>query len=248
MLTLLRFLSCYLNDVKMKKVPPRKGRDGKAVPERGQSPLRRYHHGALEEALVEAAAQLAAERGVAALSLRGAARRAGVSQAAPYHYFADKSALVAAVAERGFRLFDASQAAALEQAAPDPTVRLQALGVAYIRFALDKAHYFRVMFRPHLVEKGRYPALHEVSTRAFERLVDCTRAARLAHGHDDPDPLAAATLMWAIPHGLAMLFLEGPISAGTTPRAVEALARAATLPLATAPLEELQHAEPHWGI
>jgi AcrR family transcriptional regulator len=210
---------------------------------------RAYHHGALREALIEAAAQLAAERGLAALSLREAARRAGVSQAAPYHYFADKSALLAAVAEEGFRAFDASQAAAYADAPDDPVQRLQALGAAYVRFALDRPHYFRVMFRPHLVEHAKYPGLHEVSRRAFERLVQSTRAARLAHGHDDPDPLAAATLMWSVPHGLAMLYLEGPISEGTTPRAVEALARAATLPLAAAPFHELQqHGEAHWGI
>ena len=202
-------------------------------------PKRPYHHGALREALIEAAAQLAAERGGAALSLREAARRAGVSQAAPYHYFADKSALLAAVAEEGFRIFDASQAAAYAAAPADPVGRLQALGAAYVRFALDKPHYFRVMFRPHLVEHGKYPTLHEVSRRAFERLVESTRAARLAHGHDDPDPLAAATLMWSVPHGLATLFLEGPISEGTSPRALEALARAATLPLATASFDEL---------
>ena len=165
---------------------------------------------------MEAAAQIAAEWGVPRLSLREAARRAGVSQAAPYHYFADKSALVAAVAERGFRLFDRSQTAALEQAPADPTARLQALGAAYVRFALDKPHYFRVMFRPHLVERGKYPTLHEVSTRSFEQLIECTRAARLAQGHDDPDPSAAATLIWAVPHGLAMLFLDGPISSGTS--------------------------------
>jgi AcrR family transcriptional regulator len=210
----------------MKKVPAKK---------------RAYHHGALREALVESAAQLAAERGVAALSLREAARRAGVSQAAPYHYFADKSALLAAVAEEGFRAFDAMQAAAYAEAPADPALRLQALGAAYVRFALDRPHYFRVMFRPHLVEHAKYPTLYEVSRRAFERLVDATRAARLAHGHDDPDPIAAATLMWSVPHGLAMLYLEGPISKGTTPQALEALARVATVPLAAAPFEELQH-------
>ena len=132
------------------------------------------------------------------------AHRAGVSQAAPYHYFEDKSALLAAVAEEGFRAFDESQAAAVADAPPDPVARLQALGAAYVRFALDKPHYFRVMFRPHLVEHAKYPALHEVSRRSFERLVDTARAARLAHGHDDADPLAAATLMWSVPHGLAM--------------------------------------------
>jgi AcrR family transcriptional regulator len=218
----------------MKKVPAKK---------------RNYHHGALRQALVEAAAQLAAERGVSTLSLREAARRAGVSQAAPYHYFADKSALLAAVAEEGFRVFDATQAAALVDAPPDPVARLQALGAAYVRFALDKPHYFRVMFRPHLVEHSRYPSLHEVSRRSFERLVECTRTARLAHGHDDPDPTAVSTLVWSVPHGLAMLYLEGPISDGTTPRALEALARAAALPLAAATLDRLgEMSDAHWGI
>jgi AcrR family transcriptional regulator len=217
----------------MKKVPTKK---------------RSYHHGALREALVEAAAQLAAERGVSALSLREAARRAGVSQAAPYHYFADKSALLAAVAEEGFRQFDRSQASALDQAGSDPVERLQALGSAYVRFALDKPHFFGVMFRPHLVEHRKYAALHDISRRTFERLVECTRAARLTFGHDDPDPLAAATLVWSVPHGLAMLYLEGPISEGTPPRALEALARAAAAPLARASFEELQNGDSHWGI
>ena len=206
-----------------------------------------YHHGALREALVEGAARLAAEKGAAAVSLRAVARRAGVSQAAPYHYFADKSALLAAVAEEGFRLFDASQAAAV-LASTDPTERLCALGVSYVRFALDRPHYFKVMFRPHLVEVAKYPSLSEVSGRAFERLVETVRAARLAHGHDDEDPLAAATMVWAVPHGLATLYLDGPISKGTTPRALEALARAAARPLAAASLDELGQCEPHWGI
>ena len=209
---------------------------------------RSYHHGALREALIEAAAGVAAERGVGALSLREAARRAGVTEAAPYHYFADKSALLAAVAEQGFRLFDQTQGAAADQAGPDPVERLQALGAAYVRFAVDHPHYFRVMFRPHLVEHGKYPALHEVATRTFDRLVDSTRAARLSQGHDDPDPLAAATLMWSVPHGLAMLYLEGPISAGTSPRALEGLARAATRPLAQASFADLASSEPDWGV
>lgn len=208
----------------------------------------RYHHGALRQALIDAAAQVAAEQGVASLSLREAARRAGVSPAAPYHYFTDKSALLAAVAEEGFHLFDRAQAAALHDAPPGPVERLAALGVSYVRFALDRPHYFKVMFRPHLVEHDKYPSLDAVASRTFGRLVDSVRAARLAHGHDDPNPLAAATLVWSVPHGLATLYLDGPISLGTTPRAVEALARAATIPLASAPLEDLAQDEPHWGI
>ncbi len=211
-------------------------------------PKPKYHHGALREALVHAAAQLAAEKGSAKLSLREVARRAGVSQAAPYHYFADKSALLAAVAEQGFNVFDNTQAAALEHAPADPVERLAALGAAYLRFALDRPHYFKVMFRPHLVEHGKYPSLAVVSSRAFDRLVETVRTARLAHGRDDADPIAVATLVWAVPHGLALLYLDGPISPRTSPSALENLARAATRPLAAAPLPELEHAEARWGI
>jgi AcrR family transcriptional regulator len=171
-----------------------------------------------------------------------------VSQAAPYHYFTDKSALLAAVATEGFELFDRSQAAAIANAPADPDERLAALGAAYIRFALDRPHYFRVMFRPHLVEHERYPALKAVADRAFERLVDAVRKARLAHGHDDTDVVATATLIWAVPHGLAALYLDGPTSSWLTPRALELLAQAATAPLTTAPLAEVALGEPNWGV
>ncbi|MBA3270121.1 MAG: TetR/AcrR family transcriptional regulator [Acidobacteria bacterium] len=207
-----------------------------------------YHHGALQEALVDAAAALAAEKGPTGLSLREVARRAGVSQAAPYHHFADKSGLLAAVAERGFTLLDASQAAALDQAGQDPAARLAELGAAYVRFALDRPHFFKVMFRPHLVEHRKYPLLAAVSSRTFERLVDTVRVARLAHGHDDIDPIAVAMLVWAVPHGLAMLYLDGPISAHTSARAIEGLARASTWPLASATLPDLEQHEPQWGV
>lgn len=207
-----------------------------------------YHHGNLRDALVEAAAKLAAERGPAAVSLRETARRAGVSQAAPYHYFADKSALLAAVAEQGFRLFDARQATAWEAEPAIPARRLAALGVSYVRFALDQPHYFRVMFRPHLVEPAKYPALVEVASRAFERLVETVRAARLADGHDDADPVAAAHLFWSIPHGLATLFLDGPISLqGATPRALEEIVTASIEPLTRAPILPAA-GDHHWGV
>jgi len=78
---------------------------------------------------------MAAESGPASVSLREVARRAGVSQAAPYHHFADKAALLAAVAEEGFRLFDAHQDAALTPGA-DAVEQLASLGVSYLRFAI----------------------------------------------------------------------------------------------------------------
>ena len=220
----------------MQKVP-KHARRGRRQP---------YHHGDLRVALVDSAAQVAAERGVTALTLRETARRAGVSEAAPYHYFPDKSALIAAVAEEGFRRFDASQASAAAGAGDDPVDRLVALGASYIRFALDRPHYFRVMFRPHLVEHAKYPSLNEVASRAFDRLVETVRAARLSRGHDDPDPVLAATMIWGVPHGLAALYLDGPTAAWTTPRALEDIMQAATMSLLDARLEDTHDSA--WGV
>ena len=227
-----------LNDVKIQ--PPREGA-------RAHGQVRRYHHGSLRSALVETAARLAAERGDESVSLREVARRTGVSQAAPYHYFRNKSALVAAVAEAGFQLFAAAQEAALQHVPDDPVQRLVASAASYVRFALDRPHYFKVMFRPNRSPRGQYPALTNVPRHTFERLVEIVRAARLASGQDDADPLAAATLIWAVPHGLALLYVDGPLATKTTPRALEGLARAAMPPLAAASLDELER-EPHWGV
>jgi AcrR family transcriptional regulator len=191
-----------------------------------------YHHGDLRLALVDAAARLAAEVGPSAVTLREVARRAGVSQAAPYHHFADKSALLAAVAEAGFRLFDAHQAAALAGAPDDALERLAALGVSYIRFALTETHYFHVMFRPPVFDGRRYPELDDVSKRSFERLVETTRAARAVFGIEDEDPRAAAFVMWSLPHGLAGLFLDSAAGSGMTPPLMEVLVRAGSASLA----------------
>lgn len=203
---------------------------------------RPYHHGALRAALVEAAALMAAEEGPSAVTLREVARRAGVSQAAPYHHFADKAALMAAVAEEGFRLFDAHQEVAVQQAPDDPVARLGALGVSYLRFALDHSHYFQVMFRPSLVTTARPPELDRLSESAFNRLVETTTAARRASGRRDADPFPAAVAMWAIPHGLAGLCLEQS-AANPLPQAlVESLVLDASRALAAAPLSALARA------
>jgi AcrR family transcriptional regulator len=170
---------------------------------------RQYHHGDLRRALVDAAAALADEKGVAALSLREAARAAGVSHAAPYHHFKDKTALLAAVAEEGFLRLDKFQTKALDSATRQPAARLKALGKAYIDFAIKNPQYFRVMFRKDLVEPVAYPSLQEVSRRTFDRLFaavsDCLKSSSKAKAM----PLSITA--WALVHGLASLWLDGPL-------------------------------------
>lgn len=170
---------------------------------------RPYHHGDLRRTLIEAAARLAAERGLRGLTLREVGRRAGVSHAAPYHHFPDRDALLAAVAEEGFRRFDVAQAAAAEAAGPAPRARLTALGVAYVRFAAAHPHYFRLMFRPELWRSGVYPGLTAAARRTFARLRETVGACR---GGEDPQ--LPALLAWSAVHGLAALWLDGALAGG----------------------------------
>lgn len=179
---------------------------------------------------------MAADTGPTSVTLREVARRAGVSQAAPYHHFADKAALLAAVAEEGFRLFDAHQAEALVEAPDDAVERLAALGVSYLRFALAAPHYFQVMFRPSLVACTRSPDFDSLAGRAFQRLLTVTTEARRASGRVDADPYPAALAMWAIPHGLAGLALEQSATQQMTAPLLESIVRAASAALAGAPL------------
>src|SRR5919199_1636107 len=130
------------------------------------SPGRGYHHGALKTALLDAADALLDEGGAGAVSLREAARRAGVSATAPYRHFADKEALLAALATRGFEQFGA----ALDEAARDASDPLAAMGLAYVRFALARPGRFRLMFGPG-IDRSRFPELQAAAVRAFERLV-----------------------------------------------------------------------------
>jgi AcrR family transcriptional regulator len=206
---------------------------------------RQYHHGSLRAALLESTARLVAERGRSAVSLREAARRVGVSEAAPYQHVADKSALLTAVADAGFELLDASLSEALESTPANPVGQLEALAVAYLRFALDRPQYFRLMFgQPADIRRSAAAS----AARLFDRFVESVRAARLSHGHDDEDPPTTATLLWSVPHGLASLYLEGSMDAEIAPRALEDLVRAGVRALVAAPLPEVGNNQPQWGI
>ena len=104
---------------------------------RAKRPARRgYHHGDLRQALIAAAEQLVVERGVDGFTLREAARRAGVSPAAPAHHFKDMRGLLTAVAHLGFRDFADALEAADRRGGADPQSRLRAQGAAYVALSL----------------------------------------------------------------------------------------------------------------
>lgn len=167
-----------------------------------------YHHGDLRRALLGAAISLLAEHGAADLSLREVARRAGVSYSAPYHHFADKSALLAAVAREGFE----GLVAALEaNAHGHRTLRkeLTAMAKAYVAFALASPAHYRVMFLPEVKHSMEAEALHVVADQAFDLL-----AGRVGHARKG-EPAQAhqeiATTVWAALHGLSLLAIDGSL-------------------------------------
>lgn len=155
-----------------------------------------YHHGDLRAALIGAAEALLDAGGE--ISLREAARQAGVTPTAAYRHFADKDALLAELALRGFTEFGRALG---EAAARAPEQALVAMGRAYIRFALARPGRFRLMFGPLLARlTPQHPALKEASGQAF---------AALQGAAGDPDE---ALRRWGMVHGLAHLLLDGAMA------------------------------------
>lgn len=164
----------------------------------------------LRAQVLDASVQLIAEVGLAGLSMREVARRAGVSHQAPYHHFHDKESIVAALVERGFgKLAERMEAAA----AAKGTVaqRLAKTGHEYVEFALAEPVFFRLMFRPELVELSRFPAAAAAGARAFsvlERLIDeRTEGTRATQAKKD----ALVSMHWSVVHGLAALMTDGAL-------------------------------------
>lgn len=162
-----------------------------------------YHHGTLQRALLDDAAVLLSEGGQEAVSLRALARRAGVSPRAPYRHFADKAALLTALAVEAFVAFGEALAAA--DAGAEPGGELEAQAIAYVRFGLQAPGRFRLMFgneRPVADE-----ALAAAKQNAFGVLQ--ARVDRLAGSEDDTR--AQAVGFWSLAHGLTVLFLDGRV-------------------------------------
>jgi AcrR family transcriptional regulator len=169
-----------------------------------------YHHGDLRNALLDAVGEIIATEGLGAVSLRGAARRAGVSHSAPAHHFGDKTGLLTAFATEGFERFGTALAAAYAAAAPfGPAAQFAAIGRAYIEFAIEHRSYFEVMFRSELIDQGD-PELHRASRDAFAVLTATVAGADPAT-FGGGDPLHAAIAAWGNVHGMATLWFNGAI-------------------------------------
>lgn len=175
-----------------------------------------YHHGDLRQALLRAAIALLQEKDVQRLSLREVAREAGVSHTAPYRHFADKAALLGAIAEEGFIEFGNYLQDAVDQTLDQPIESLMAAGVAYIRYALDHPTHFRIMFSHFPPGEPADSSLYRTSASTFQILVNVISAGQAAQVmRSDQAAEFLALGRWALVHGVAMLLLDGMLSTQT---------------------------------
>jgi AcrR family transcriptional regulator len=171
-----------------------------------------YHHGALRQALLVAAERLLERDGITGLTLRAAAREAGASHAAPKNHFDDLTGLLSELAAVGFKRFsDHLRSAAANK--PTEQAKLNAIGFAYVEFAVANPGLFQLMFRGERLDSSR-PAFRKASDEAYALLKGAVAAA---HSVSQPGGSAVAAARvaraWTMVHGYAMLLLDGRLEA-----------------------------------
>jgi AcrR family transcriptional regulator len=173
--------------------------------------------------------ELLEEGGAAELSLRAAARRAGVSTAAPYRHFADRNALLSEVAAVGYRELAADLAAA--HPAPTKPEDLAAIAVAYVRFALARPGLFRVMFAEQCdsTSAERVAAVEAIQGYLNSIVQQVFPAA---------DQEAMAIAVWGLVHGLAFLHLDGKFDSSSAEGVADRVRAAVLATLRAAELEK----------
>jgi AcrR family transcriptional regulator len=183
---------------------------------------RPYHHGNLRAALLAQAEQTLREHGLEGLSLRDLARQAGVSHGAPRRHFADRQALLDALAESGFGRLGAQLRAATESAGEDYEARLRATANAYVHFAINDAALLELMFAGKQHEQAG--VLHEAATRAFSVILELVEEGQADGVLEPGEPERIALLLFATMQGIAALVTAGIV----LPEQVDSLVADAT--------------------
>lgn len=170
-----------------------------------------YHHGNLHRVLLDAAMDLIRERGIDGFTLREVARRAGVSHNAPYHHFADKGALVSALAVESFERFERAFREAEAATGGSHLDKVRAIGRAYVRFAFDDPARFALMWRPELRTVADDSAVDEAGLASYQVLIDEVEAGQRSGEVRHGDLALLSLSAWSTVHGLATLVVDGPL-------------------------------------
>ncbi len=159
--------------------------------------------------MIEVALEMIEESSAAEVTLRGIAKRAGVSHAAPYRHFPDKEALLASVVREGMSIMLSEINVRLERVKGDALTRFGICGLAYIDFAMHHPAYFRVMFASPtqgvVVPDSLKPQSSPVFQLFLEVISECWEQGIL----QGESPYSIAISAWSIVHGFSLLAIDG---------------------------------------
>lgn len=171
---------------------------------------RPYHHGDLKRVVIETAQDMLREEKGWQFTLREVARRAGVSHAAPYKHFPDKSALLAELAALGFDQLRREVEGALRRQARSPRAEFMAAAKAYIQFGTANPSIYRLMFSAD-VDKKRFRQLDEAAAVAFAELIGILERGQSSGAIKKQPVRGQAAATWALLHGFTMLSIDGQL-------------------------------------
>ncbi len=182
---------------------------------------KKYHHGDLPRALVASALEIVEKEGPEALTVREAVKAVGVTHGAAYRHFKDKTALLAAIAEEGYRVLKERLRVAPGLPTRGHRARLRSLAAAYVSFSIERPAFFRVMSGPRLNEDGQFPSLEKEVGECFGIVL-----AEIEEGQKEgvfrPIPVRdLAITVWTTAHGFVDLVLRRRIKVKSTKLAVE---------------------------
>jgi AcrR family transcriptional regulator len=174
---------------------------------------RPFHHGDLRNALILAAKKLIERNGIEAFALREAARKVGVSANAAYNHFADKDALLSAVAASGYAEFAAQREEARAKASPDAWSQLAAGAKVYVQFAEARPKLFDLMFGPLGVASrhGKSSETEPDGRKAYEQLSEALDNLVVSGRLTPQRRTGAENTLWPLIHGLAVLRRAGAL-------------------------------------
>ena len=167
-----------------------------------------YHHGHLAESLLDAVEEMASQFGIEAVTLRGCAKRVGVSPSSAFRHYVDKRALLTAFATRAMHRLTETLGEARSRAASQNEDAFTEVSLAYVRFALERQALFRAMWREETLYSNDEAYVAEAAR------LQAALTAGFAGTLEDTDPseLSAAELLaWSTVHGLACLMVDGPV-------------------------------------
>src|SRR6516164_3732693 len=191
-----------------------------AHPRPGKKPAKSYHHGDLRRALLDEALRTIQADGVGHVTMRTLGESLGVSRSALYRHFADKQSLLATVGKEGFCMLRQAVADAWERNGGG-RIGFQAMGKAYVQFAVAHPSHYRVMFGGFLESAAKDDHFVAEAKAAFQVLVDALIEQQNGGDIRRDNPVLMGRFVWALFHGTAMLVIDGQLPEAAQKDALE---------------------------